>query len=194
MSGSSSTCYSTDTTLSDTPACLKQTRHVLTLLAETERSIHRNPDAAATYLHQAIAALAAEDPREPLQRKARGGLARWQVTRIDHFIKQHIDQSIRTTDLASLLGLSTSHFSHVFKQATGMTPLMYVAARRVEAAGQYMLCSASHLSEIALRHGFYDQSHFCRVFRRETGLSPQTWRRLHAVPPSRGDQDAKRGR
>src|SRR5690606_41593702 len=98
MSGGSSTCYSTDTTLSDTPACLKQTRHVLPLLAEAERSIHRNPDAAATYLHQAIAALAAEDPREPLQRKARGGRARSQVTRTDDLIQQHIDPRTRTTD------------------------------------------------------------------------------------------------
>jgi AraC-like DNA-binding protein len=110
----------------------------------------------------------------------KGGLARWQISRVDAFINEHIDQCIRISELASLLSLSVSHFSHAFKQSTGMTPLMYVAAARIEAAQQYMLCSSRSLSDVALRHGFCDQSHFCSVFRRETGLSPQSWRKLHA--------------
>ncbi|TVU89454.1 helix-turn-helix domain-containing protein [Vreelandella titanicae] len=67
---------------------------------------------------------------------------------------------------------------------------MYVTARRVEAAGQCMLCSESSLSEIALSHGFCDQSHFSRVFKRETGLSPQTWRKLYSGTTSRRKQSA----
>lgn len=178
-----STCHLVDTSHSSGPDCFKQTRHMLTLLMETERAIHYNPDAAAAYLNQAIALLAADSQSEPRQRKTTGGLALWQVTRINEFIKQRLDQCIRTTELASLLGLSVSHFSHAFKQTLGMTPKEYIAARRVEAAGQYMLSSEHSLSDIALSHGFCDQSHFCRVFRRETGLSPQVWRKLHASTP-----------
>lgn len=183
MNGSASTCYSLDNTHSDGPDCSKQSRQMLILLMETERAIYRNPDAAATYLNQAIALLASDSHDESSQRRARGGLARWQVARIDEFIKQHLGHCIRTSELASLLGLSVSHFSHAFKQTTGRTPLVYVVAKRVESAGQYMLCSEKSLSEIALNHGFCDQSHFCRVFRRETGLSPQTWRKLHTAKP-----------
>ncbi|WP_246164540.1 helix-turn-helix domain-containing protein [Halopseudomonas laoshanensis] len=164
---------------------MKQTRQMLILLMETKRAIHLDPDGAAAHLSQAIALLTADSQSEPSQRKITGGLAPWQVARVDDFIDQHLDQCIRTTELAWLLSLSPSHFSRLFKQTMGMTPLMYVAARRVKAAGQYMLCSSSSLSEIALSHGFCDQSHFCRVFRRETGLSPQTWRKLHCVTPSR---------
>ncbi|MCO5786224.1 AraC family transcriptional regulator [Pseudomonas sp. G11-1] len=172
--------YPSNSTPPQHPEWLKQSRQMLALLTETERAIHRDPDAAAAYLDRAIALLGAETDSDPSQHKSRGGLARWQVARIDEFIKQHLDQSIRTSELAALLGLSVSHFSHAFKQTTGMTPLTYVAARRVEAAGQYMLCSVHSLSDVALVHGFCDQSHFCRVFRRETGLSPQTWRKLHS--------------
>lgn len=172
--------FESNSKLSVHPVWLRQTRQMLALLTETERAIHRDPNAAAAYLDRAIALLVAESHNEPSQRKARGGLARWQLARIDEFIKQHLDQSIRTSELAALLGLSVSHFSHAFKQSTGMTPLTYVAARRVEAAAQYMLCSAHSLSDIAVVHGFCDQSHFCRVFRRETGLSPQAWRKLHS--------------
>ncbi len=184
MNGSPTTCYSLENVTSRDSEYLKQTRQLLTLLTETERAIHCDPDTASAYLNQAIALLAVENRSRYSQRRSKGGLARWQVTRIDEFIKDHLDHPIRTTELALLLGLSVSHFSHAFKQTTGITPLVYVAAARVEAARQYMLCSANSLSEIALSHGFCDQSHFCRVFRRETGMSPQVWRKLHTADNS----------
>lgn len=159
--------------------CLKQARLMLTLLMETERVIHLNPDAAVMQLRRAISMLNANNHDEPSQRNATGVLAQWQIARVNDFIERHLGRCIRTKELASLLSLSTSYFSQLFKQTVGMTPLMYVAARRVEAAGQYMLCSESSLSEIALSYGFCDQSHFCRVFKREKGLSPQTWRKLN---------------
>lgn len=163
-------------------AFLKQTRQMLLLLMETERTIRLNPDVAAALLSHAIALLTADNLSEPSQRRITSGLVPGQVAQVDDFIDQHLDQCIRTTELASLFNLSPSHFSRLLKQTTGMTPQMYVTARRVEAAEQYMIRSGRSLSEIALEHGFCDQSHFCRVFRRETGLSPQTWRKLHGAP------------
>lgn len=158
---------------------MKQTRLVLSLLMETERVIHLNPDAAATQLRRAISLLTTDSDCKPSQGRFTGKLARWQIAHVNDFIDQHLGRCIRTNELASLLSLSTSYFSRLFKQTMGMTPMMYVTARRVEAAGQYMLCSECSLSEIALRYGFCDQSHLCRVFKRETGLSPQTWRKLY---------------
>ncbi|SDV08775.1 AraC family transcriptional regulator [Pseudomonas mucidolens] len=183
MNGNTSADCLLDNTATRGPNCLKQTRQLLTLLMEAERAIQRDPDIASTYLNQAIDLLAVERQSGLLPHRNRGGLARWQISRVDEYINEHVDHCIRTTELASLLSLSVSHFSHAFKQTTGMTPLMYVTAARVEAARQYMLCSAHSLSDIALSHGFCDQSHFSRVFRRETGLSPQAWRKLHAAPP-----------
>lgn len=153
---------------------------MLSLLMETERVIHLNPDAAATQLRRAISLLTADSDSKPPQDKATGRLARWQIARVNDFIDQHLGRCIRTNELALLLSLSTSYFSRLFKQTMGTTPLMYVTTRRVEAAGQYMLCSECSLSDIALKYGFCDQSHLCRVFKRETGLSPQTWRKLYS--------------
>ena len=180
MNGSASTCYPVSSTSSCGLEWLKQNRQLLTLLTQAERAIDHDLDIASTYLNHAIALLTIEYQSEGAQRIHKGGLARWQISRVNEFINEHLDHCIRTTELAALLGLSVSHFSHAFKQTTGMTPLMYVTTRRVEAAERYMLCSAHSLSEIALTLGFCDQSHFCRVFRRETGLSPQAWRNLHA--------------
>lgn len=194
MNGSVSTGYSLDNTAFSGSDRLKQAKQLLTLLVETERTLHHDPDIASTYLNEAIALLAVGRQGGHSPHRNRGGLARWQISRIDEFINEHLDHCIRTTELASLLGLSVSHFSHAFKQTIEMTPLMYVTARRVEAARQYMLCSTHSLSDIALSHGFCDQSHFCRVFRRETGLSPQTWRKLHTGKPHADYLDPSLGR
>lgn len=153
------------------------------LLMETEKTIHHDPDIASTYLNQAIGLLTVVKQNKQNPCKPRGGLARWQISRVDKFINDNISSSIRTIELALLLGLSVGHFTHAFKQTTGMTPLIYVATMRVKAAQQSMLCSTHSLSDVALSHGFCDQAHFCRVFRRETGLSPQTWRKLYASTP-----------
>src|SRR5690554_4218669 len=179
MNGDTSAGDLLGNTASRGPDCLKPTRQLLTLLMEAERAIRHDPDIASTCLNQAIDLLAVDSQSGPLPHRNKGGLARWQISRVDEYINDHLDHCIRTTELASLLGLSVSHFSHAFKQTTKMTPLTYVTAKRLEAARQYMVCSTLSLSDIALSHGFCDQSHFCRVFRRETGLSPQTWRKLH---------------
>ncbi|WP_386083522.1 helix-turn-helix domain-containing protein [Vreelandella sp. F11] len=179
MNGSVSTGYSLDNNAFNGADHLKRGKQLLTLLKETERTLHGDPDIASTYLNEAIALLADGSQDAPSPHRHRGGLARWQISRIDEFINEHLDHCIRTTELASLLGLSVSHFSHAFKQTTEMTPLSYVTAKRLESTQQNMVCSTLSLSDIALSHGFCDQSHFCRVFRRETGLSPQTWRKLH---------------
>lgn len=179
MNRSVSTDYLLDSTAFSGSDHLKRAKQLLTLLMETERTLRYDPNIASSYLNEAIALLADDRQDGPSPHRHRGGLARWQISRIDDFINKHLDHCIRTTELASLLGLSVSHFSHAFKQTTKMTPLTYVTAKRLEATRQYMLCSTLSLSDIALSHGFCDQSHFCRVFRRETGLSPQTWRKLH---------------
>jgi AraC-like DNA-binding protein len=80
--------------------------------------------------------------------------------------------------LAAVLSLSVSHFSHAFKNTFGVTPLVYVARRRIESARQIMLTTDSSLTDIAHSHGFCDQSHFIRTFRRQIGVTPQAWRRL----------------
>lgn len=195
MNGNSSADCLLDNTASRDPHFSKQARQLLTLLMEAQRALQCDPDIASTYLDQAIDLLAVDNQSAALPLRNRGGLARWQISRVDDYINEHINHCIRTTELASLLSLSVSHFSHAFKKTTGMTPLMYVTAARVGAARQYMLCSAFSLSDIALSHGFCDQSHFSRVFRRETGLSPQTWRKLQgATPHSRGILQDRGGR
>jgi AraC family transcriptional regulator len=79
-------------------------------------------------------------------------------------------------DLAGAAGLSTAHFSRVFKEVTGDTPYQFVMDFRVEQAKRLLADRERSLSDVALACGFADQPHFTRVFRQLTGRTPKEWR------------------
>jgi AraC family transcriptional regulator len=80
--------------------------------------------------------------------------------------------SVRTWKLAELTELSPFHFSRVFKQSTGMTPLQFVIRERMLKAQQLIRETSRSLIEIALEVGYTSPSHFARVLRRTAGMAP----------------------
>lgn len=156
----------------------EQIVELLKLLSDALAVMHNDSEEASARLSEAIEMLQPAASVLPSKALTIGGLAGWQIQRLDSFIDQNLDNPIRTPQLAAILNLSVSHFTHAFKQAVGVAPLTYVTRRRIDSAQRVMLESAVSLTDIALGHGFCDQSHFSRTFRRETGLSPNMWRRM----------------
>ena len=79
--------------------------------------------------------------------------------------------------MAAVARLSTYHFAHQFKRATGLPPYQYVIMRRVERAEQLLQAGTDlSLAEIAARAGFPNQSVFCRHFKRLVGVTPGRFR------------------
>ncbi|MBL0950648.1 MAG: helix-turn-helix transcriptional regulator [Pseudomonas sp.] len=146
-----------------------------TLLRDDMQNAYAHVEQAMELLRQANACQSCSD------RHCQGGLTHWQTRHLEQYIADNLAAPIRTCDLATELNLSSSHFSHAFKQTFGVTPLAYVARKRIEAARAMMLTTDQTLTQIAHAHGFCDQSHFTRTFRRETGLSPLLWRQRCAT-------------
>ena len=72
-------------------------------------------------------------------------------------------------------------FSRAFKLSLGVSPMEYVAVRRVERAKEMISCTRERLAEVALACGFADQAHLNRRFRDLMGVSPGRWRRSNVV-------------
>jgi AraC family transcriptional regulator len=113
-----------------------------------------------------------------------GGLAPWQANRLRSHIEDKLDSSIRATDLAGFVQLSTSHFFRAFRKTFGESPLTYIMKRRIRRAQQLMLTSRLRLSQVALECGMSDQAHLSRAFRRIVGTTPNAWRRQFLVGPA----------
>jgi AraC-like DNA-binding protein len=107
----------------------------------------------------------------------RGGLAPWQMKRVEETLAADLEGDISLADLANDCGLSASHFSRAFRQSTGLSPHQWLLKRRVDMAKTLLPDRKLSLSEVALACGFSDQSHFTRVFARLAGISPGAWRR-----------------
>lgn len=92
------------------------------------------------------------------------------------YIPQHISENLSLPTLAKFAKLSTSRFSHRFREVFGLSPLMYVESCRIEAAKRLMLTTAMSVKEAALSCGFKDPLYFTRRFTKICGQSPSKWR------------------
>ncbi|MDI7862157.1 AraC family transcriptional regulator [Rhizobiaceae bacterium n13] len=110
--------------------------------------------------------------------RKRSQLASWQLRRATDFIEENCLRSIRLEELASLTGLSQSHFSHAFKASTGVAPHQWQMNARLDRAKQLLLGNGMPITTVAVETGFSDQAHFTRVFRKNTGTTPALWKKM----------------
>ncbi|WP_112807803.1 helix-turn-helix domain-containing protein [Ensifer sp.] len=109
--------------------------------------------------------------------RKRSQLASWQLRRVMDFIEENSVRNIRLEELASLAGLSQSHFSHAFKASTGVAPHQWQTNARIERSKLLLLKNEASLTEVAAETGFSDQAHFTRAFRKAVGATPALWKR-----------------
>jgi AraC family transcriptional regulator len=105
------------------------------------------------------------------------GLTRSQLSRSLDYIEANLLNNVRLHDLASVAGLSPSHFGRAFKTSTGLTPYRWVIEQRIYRAKRLMMNGGKSISIAAHLAGFANQSHFTKVFRRVTGTTPGLWLR-----------------
>jgi len=110
--------------------------------------------------------------------RAAGGLAPWQMLRLESYVEAHLGEDLSLASLASEVGISRSHFSRGFKQTVGQSPFEWLRVKRIERAKRLLLDGVLSVAEVAIATGFADQAHLTRAFGRIVGLPPGAWQRL----------------
>jgi AraC-like DNA-binding protein/uncharacterized RmlC-like cupin family protein len=97
------------------------------------------------------------------------------------YLRSHIDQEVTLEAIAQSVNISPSHFSYLFKNKTGFSPIEYFNHLKVQEACQYLLFTDMRIREISSELGIYDPYYFSRMFKKVMGLSPQEYRkkRIH---------------
>ena len=106
----------------------------------------------------------------------RGGLPIRQLRKVEDHVHENLAEDISVEALAELVDLSPFHFSRVFKQATGMSPLQFVTRERITYAQQLIRETARSIIDIGLEVGYTSPSYFTKVFRRVTAVRPTDFR------------------
>jgi AraC family transcriptional regulator len=105
------------------------------------------------------------------------GLSQSQLARVIDYMQANLNQDLSILDLATLTGMSQSHFSRSFKRSVGISPYRYLVQQRVERAKQLLEKKSIAISTIALDCGFANQTHLTKVFRQMTGMTPKAYQK-----------------
>lgn len=95
---------------------------------------------------------------------------------VDH-IHRHFRERLAVADLAQIAHLSERQLNRRFQKTYRMSTQEFIVRTRIQAASDELLATENSIAEVALNHGFYDQSAFTRQFRQHTGETPRTFRR-----------------
>ena len=106
-----------------------------------------------------------------------GKLPRYKLQQVINYINAYLDRDLGLKELASLVQMSPSYFSQLFKETTGTTPHQYVIRCRIERAKELLKQGKLSIDEIAIRVGFVDRSHLHRHFKRLVGVTPKTYKK-----------------
>lgn len=92
------------------------------------------------------------------------------------YMEDHYSEKISVAELASLVGLSAQHFTELFHNRTGRTPIEYLRELRRMEAHKMILAGELRMGEIADRCGFCDEAHLNNQFKRFFCYTPKLLR------------------
>jgi len=124
-----------------------------------------------------IASMLQASGKRPTPELKTGGMAPWQVLRVQTQIDERLHEPLRVNQLAESVRLSTSYFTRAFKISFGCSLHAYILLRRIDRAKALISGTATTLAQVCLECGLADQAHLSRIFRRHVGCTPSDWRR-----------------
>ena len=98
------------------------------------------------------------------------------ITKACKYIEENISQKISLAEVAALVNMSESAFSHFFKKKTGISFITYVNNLRVAKACDLLASTSLSASEICYDCGFNNKSNFIRIFTKRKNMTPVEYR------------------
>lgn len=112
----------------------------------------------------------------PVARERRG-----RVGSLLDTLRARLDENWTIARMADVAALSERSLIRHFREATGMSPLSWLIAERVERVKELLESTQAGLDEIAAATGFQSQETLRHHFRARTGVSPSAFRRAFAA-------------
>ena len=97
-----------------------------------------------------------------------------------HFMQENIGNRIKLEDVVRYVGYSPSHFSKLFRQQKGESPLAYFNRLKIEYACKLLRETDMKINQICYKIGIEDPFYFSRLFSKTVGVSPSEYRRFQA--------------
>lgn len=99
------------------------------------------------------------------------------MKQIMKYIECNYMEKITIADIASEIGVSSSHFMKFFKNTMGTSFIDYLNEYRLAMASRLLLSSDASVLDVANEVGFDNLSYFNRLFKKKFGLAPTNYRK-----------------
>ncbi len=94
-----------------------------------------------------------------------------------NFMLENVTKKLKLEEIASETSLSASHYSRLFLNRTGHSPIDYFIQLKIQRACRLLDNPGWMIADVAREMGFDDQFYFSRVFRKVMGMSPAEYRK-----------------
>ncbi|MBP3509568.1 helix-turn-helix transcriptional regulator [Oscillibacter sp.] len=102
---------------------------------------------------------------------------------VQEYIDQHFREPLTLQELGEALHASPYYLSHVFKEASGYSPMQYLTRRRIGEAQNLLVETDLPIARIAEEVGYDTQNYFNLQFSKHVGMPPRKFRQsLHGTP------------
>ena len=102
-----------------------------------------------------------------------------EMKRLQDLLESRCQDGWGLEDMAAQVHVSVRTLQRRFQAATGMTPVQYLQAARVELAKDLLESERLAVPEVAARVGYVDRVAFGRLFKRMVGMTPAAYRQKH---------------
>ena len=99
------------------------------------------------------------------------------IAKVCEYIDQNLDKDLSLAEVAALVNMSESAFSHFFKKRTGLSYINYVNNQRIARACTLLSDTTLSAAEICYDCGFNNKSNFIRIFRKKKNMTPIEYRK-----------------
>jgi AraC-like DNA-binding protein/mannose-6-phosphate isomerase-like protein (cupin superfamily) len=162
--------------------------HALERMRHVSVASHRGDIIGRLSLLLASLARTVTDPQRDVFGAA--GLVHPAVGQAMRLLETSLARQWTLTDLAGQLHLAPGYLVRLFKSATGLPPMAYLARRRAEAAAALLLHTDEPITCIGRSVGWPDQNYFARRFKAHYGLTATSYRKSFAAVTARLDGKA----
>ncbi len=98
------------------------------------------------------------------------------IEKVNSYVKENLHNRIQLKEVADLVNMSESAFSHFFKKCTKGSFSDYITDLRLGVSARLLFESEQTINEICYDSGFNNVSNFNRTFKRKMGLTPSDFR------------------
>jgi AraC family transcriptional regulator len=109
------------------------------------------------------------------------GYRDWRLRRAMEYLEAHLGEDVALHEVATVVGLSTTHLANLFRSGTGEPPHRWLMRRRFEQACELLAKPHLSITDIAHQCGFASSQHLATVTRRHLATTPTAYRRAILV-------------